>query len=111
MAFEDDLAALGFRPETGRTPRGARMFVSNPNAYLTYTVRLFDDATALFSWEFAIGEYLSTRGMQLGSDETLNQFLFPRTDDRGPQDAAWLAGAIERAELALREVRLDRPDG
>ncbi len=110
MAFEDDLAALGFRPETAGAPRGARMFVANPNPYLTYTVQLFDDGTALFSWEFAIGEYLSTRGLQLGSDETLNQFLFPRADDRGPQDAAWLAGAIERAELVLREVRLDRPD-
>ena len=110
MAFEDELASLGFRPETGRSPRHVRVYVSNPNRFLIYTVRAFGDGTALFSWEFAIGEFLSTKGMQLGSDETLNQFLFPRADDRGPQDAAWLAGAIERAELALRELRFDRPE-
>lgn len=111
MTFEDDLAALGFRPETGRSPRGVRVFAANPNPYLTYTVQAFEDGTALFTWEFAIGEYLATKGLQLGSDETLNQFLFPRTDDRGTQDVAWVAGAIERAELSLRDVRLDRPEG
>jgi hypothetical protein len=108
--FEDDLATLGFRPETQRSPRGARVFAAHPNRFLTYTVQAFEDGTALFTWEFAVGEYLATRGLQLGSDETLNQFLFPRSDDRGAQDAAWLAGAIERAELALRDVRLDRPE-
>jgi hypothetical protein len=111
VAFEDDIEAVGFHPETGRSPRGVRVFTARPNPYLTYTVQAFEDGTALFTWEFAIGDYLASRGLQLGSDETLNQFLFPRTDDRGPQDAAWVAGAIERAELALREVRLDRPDG
>lgn len=109
MAFADDLAGLGFRPETERSPRDVRVFTASPNRFLTYTVQAFEDGTALFSWEFAVGEYLATKGLQLGSDETLNQFLFPRADDRGPQDAAWVAGAIERAELALRDVRLDRP--
>jgi hypothetical protein len=111
VAFEDDLAALGFRPEAERSPRGVRVFVARPNPFLTYSVQAFEDGTALFTWEFAIGEYFSTRGLQLGSDETLNQFLFPRADDRGRQDVAWVAGAIERAELALRDVRLDRPEG
>ena len=111
MSFEDDLATLGFRPETGRNPRGVRIFASHPNPFLTFTVQAFENGTALFTWEFAVGEYLATKGLQLGSDETLNQFLFPRTDDRGPQDAAWLAGAIERAELALRDLRFDRPEG
>jgi hypothetical protein len=109
MAFENDLATLGFRPETERSPRGVRIFTAHPNAFLTYTVQAFEDGTALFTWEFAVGEYLATKGLQLGSDETLNQFLFPRTDDRGPQDVAWVAAAIERAELALRDVRFDRP--
>lgn len=109
MAFEEDLASLGFRPETGRSPRGVRIFTAHPNAFLTYTVQAFEDGTALFTWEFAVGDFLATKGLQLGSDEPLNQFLFPRVDDRGPQDAAWVAGAIERAELALRDVRLDRP--
>ncbi len=34
----------------------------------------FADTTALFTFEFAIGEYLATKGIQIGSDETLNQF-------------------------------------
>jgi hypothetical protein len=111
VSFEDDIASLGFRPETERTPRGVRVFVAHPNGFLTHTVQAFEDGSALFTWEFAIGEYLATKGMQLGSDETLNQFLFPRTDDRGPQDAAWVAGALERTELALGDLRFDRPDG
>ena len=40
----------------------------------------------------------------------MNQFMFPRQDDRGPQDAAWLAGAIERAEALLSSVRFDVPE-
>lgn len=91
-------------------PRGVRAFVARPNPFLTYTVQAFEDGTALFSWEFAVGEYLATKGIQFGSDETLNQFMFPRQDDRGPQDAAWLAGAIERAEALLSSVRFDVPE-
>ena len=66
--------------------------------------------TALFTWEFALGEYLLTKGIQFGSDETLNQFMFPREDERGTQDAAWLAGVFERAQAALRSIRFDEPD-
>lgn len=84
--------------------------MARPNVFLTYTVQAFEDETALFSWEFAVGEYLATKGIQFGSDETLNQFMFPRQDDRGPQDAAWLAGAIESAEALLRSVRFDAPE-
>ena len=86
------------------------MLVAHPNRYLTYTVQAFEDGTALFSWEFAVGEYLATRDIQLGSDETLNQFMFPRRDDRGGQDASWLAEAIGRAEAHLASIRLDAPD-
>ena len=81
--------------------------MARPNPFLTYTLRAFQDGTALFSWEFAVGEFLATKGIQFGSDETLNQFMFPRQDDRGPQDPAWLAGAIESAEALLRSVRFD----
>jgi hypothetical protein len=109
MAFEDDLRARGFEASTERAPRGVRVFEAHPNPYLTYTVQAFEDATALFTWEFAVGEYLATRGIQFGSDETLNQFAYPRTDARGPQDAAWLAAAIEQAQALLGDVRFDRP--
>jgi hypothetical protein len=110
MEFREALDALGFRPATGGGPSGARVFVAQPNRYITYTVQAFEDGTALFTWEFAVGEYLTTKGIQFGSDETLNQFMFPRQDERGPQDGAWLAGAIERAEQGLGGLRFDRPE-
>lgn len=110
MTFEEALARLGFAPAAGRSPRGVRAYAARPNPFLTYTVQCFDDGTALFSWEFAVGEYLSTRGIQFGSDEALNQFIFPRQDDRGPQEPGWLAGAIERAESLLASVRFDAPE-
>ncbi len=112
MEFDEALARLGFTPSGEFTSRGAtRVFSANPNRFLTYTVQAFDDGTALFTFEFAIGEYLATKGIQFGSDETLNQFAYPRQDIRGPQDGAWLMAAVERAEALLADVRLDRPEG
>jgi hypothetical protein len=109
--FDEALSRLGFGPTSERAPRGVRVFVARPNDYLTYTVQAFEDGTALFSWEFAVGEYLATKGIQFGSDETLNQFMFPRRDDRGPQDGDWLATAIERARAQLASIRFDAPRG
>lgn len=40
----------------------------------------------------------------------MNQFMFPREDDRGPQDPAWLASAIDRAERQLASLRFDAPE-
>jgi hypothetical protein len=110
VEFEEALARYGFERSNERAPRGVRLYTASPNPYLTYTVQAFEDGTALFSWEFAVGEYLATKGIQFGSDETLNQFAYPREDIRGPQDAAWLAGAVEQAEVLLADVRLDRPE-
>jgi hypothetical protein len=111
MSFDEALARFGFGPTSERAPRGVRVFVARPNRYLTYTVQAFEDGTALFSWEFAVGEYLATKGIQFGSDETLNQFMFPRADDRGAQDGEWLASAIERARGQLASVRFDEAHG
>ena len=109
MEFEQALARFGFTPTQGRAPRGVEVFTAQPNPFLTYSVQRFEDGTALFSWEFAVGEYLATKGIQFGSDETLNQFMFPRSDDRGPQDGAWLVAAIDRAQTLLAGVRFDDP--
>ena len=111
MDFDEALDRFGFRPGSERAPRGVRVYVSHPNPYLTYTVQAFEDGTALFSWEFAVGEYLATKGIQFGSDETLNQFAYPRVDNRGPQDGAWLGSAIDQAEALLSDVRLHQPEG
>jgi hypothetical protein len=110
MDFEEALARFGFHESRGRAPGGVRLFTAEANRFLTYNVQAYEDGSALFSWEFALGEYLLTKGIQVGSDETLNQFAYPRVDRRGPQDGAWLAAAIEEAERLLADVRLDRPE-
>jgi hypothetical protein len=109
MTFEGTLAGLGFALE--RDGRGVRHYARRSTAFLTYWVQVHDDGTALFTWEFAIAEYAATLGLQVGSDEHLNTFLFPRQDARGPQDAAWLASQLERTEALLRSISfLDPPD-
>jgi hypothetical protein len=109
MDFTDALAEFGFALD--RESRGVRHYARRPGPYLTYWVQVHEDGTALFTWEFAIGEYAATLGLQVGSDEHLNTFLFPREDARGPQEAAWLAAQVERTEAILRSVSLlDTPE-
>jgi hypothetical protein len=103
-----DPSELGFVLE--RRARGVDHYARRPNRFLTYWVQIHDDDTALFTWEFAIGEYAATLGLQVGSDEHLNTFLFPREDARGLQDRAWLAGQIETTELLLRSFSLVEPE-
>lgn len=110
MEFDEALAKFGFEPERARTLRGVAVYTAHPNRFLTYTVQAFEDGSALFTFEFALGEFLATKGIQVGSDEALNQFAYPRQDVRGPQDGAWLVAAIEHAEALLADVRLDRVD-
>lgn len=107
MAFESALGSMGFRLE--RETRGVSHHAARPSPHLTYWVQVHDDGTALFTWEFAIAEYAATLGMQVGSDEHLNTFLYPRSDERGPQEAAWLAGQLERTEAVLRAFSLLGP--
>ncbi|MGH2653041.1 MAG: hypothetical protein ACRDHV_01655 [Actinomycetota bacterium] len=102
MEFDAALSDLGFSPE--RQARGAVHHAARPNPFLTFWVHAYEDGTALFTWEFAIGEYAATKGLQVGSDEHLNTFLYPRHDSRGPQDAAWVVGQIDRTELLLRSL-------
>ena len=111
MEFDEALERFGFHlPEERGFGKGAQLYVASPNRYLTYTVHAYPDGSAIFSWEFALGEYLLRKGIQVGSDETLNQFAFPREELRGPQDGAWLTSAIERTEALLADLRLDRPE-
>ena len=112
MDFAEALSRLDFAPsdERGLGQGDATAFVARPNAFMTYTVFTYADDTAIFSWEFALGEYLSKRGIQVGSDEALNQFMYPRQDIRGAHDGTWLIGAIEQTEAMLSDLRFDRPD-
>jgi hypothetical protein len=111
MGFQQALEAAGFAPSQERPSRGVRTFSSHPNRYLTYWVHAYEDGTALFTWEFAVTDYLLERGIQLGSCETLNLFMFPRQDLRGPQDPAWLQHAIDQTEAGLASVDFVHPDG
>jgi hypothetical protein len=111
MDFEEALERYGFRLREDRKLAGdSRLFVAAPNAFMTYMVHAYADGTAIFSWEFALADFLATRGIQVGSDEALNQFMYPREDLRGQQDGTWLASAVERTEGMLAELRFDRPE-
>lgn len=113
MDFREALESLGFRASEERRVGGnaGALYVATPNPFMTYTVQAYADGTALFTWEFAIAQYVSALGMEVGSGEQLNLFLYPRQDIRGPQDGAWLAGAIDRTERLLASVRLEDPTG
>lgn len=110
MDFFEALEALGFKVAEGRRSRDAETYAAHPNRYLTYWVHVYDDGTALFTWEFAVTDYLLERGIQLGSSEALNLFMFPIEDLRGPQDSAWLSGAIDQVEVRLRSVDFADPE-
>ncbi len=111
MEFDEALERFGFHLREERSfGQGGELFVATPNRYLTYMVHAYPDGSAIFSWEFALGEYLLTKGIQVGSDETLNQFAFPREELRGAQDGTWLTSAVERTEAMLADLRLDRPE-
>lgn len=111
MEFAEALSRLGFRAEQDRPSRGARTYVSRPNPYLTYWVHAYPDGSALFTWEYAIAEFLSHRGITLGDGEVLNLFMYPQRDDRGPQDAGWLVSTTDQADGLLRGLSLTDPDG
>jgi hypothetical protein len=102
MAFDDDLKLLGFRLAQERRD-GTRTFSLPRNRFLTYWLHVpaDDGATALFTWEFAIGEYMDEYGLQVGANEPLNQYLFPQVDTEVEQDLAEVVRALERTEAVF----------
>lgn len=107
--FHRDLQDLGFRlVQEGRG--GVLQYQRRQSPYLTYWVHHDPGAeTALFTWELAIGEYLDGVDLQVGANEPLNQFVFPKHDARGPADPSFVVSEIDRCEDRLR--RLDFVDG
>lgn len=59
------------------------------------------------SWAFELGEFLLTRGMQIGAGETSFQELYPQHDVRLPRDADAVRAEISRV---LAELRFDLGD-
>jgi hypothetical protein len=111
MDFAEALSRLGFTESAERAFRrsDATLYTASPNAFMTYTVHAYADGTAIFTWELALGDLLAERGIQIGSSEPLNQYMYPAADLRGAQDGAWLVAAVERTEALLSSIRFDRP--
>jgi hypothetical protein len=102
--FESDLVALGFRLMQDRGT-GVIQYAFEASQWLTFWVHWnVPEQSVLFTWEHAIGEYLSATGLQIGANEELNQFLFPKFDARGPQDIAFVVQEMDRAEAVLRQI-------
>ena len=112
MAFDDDLKLVGFRLAQQRRD-GVRTFALSRNRYLTYWlhVPVAEDGPALFTWEFAIGEYMNEYGLQVGSNEPLNQYLFPQTDTDVGQDLGDVVKAMERTEAMFSGMNFGHRGG
>jgi len=104
MLFEDVLRDLGF--VFSRAGRTGATYERTATPHLTYYVQDLGDGTALFTWELAIGELMASLGLQVGSDEHLNTFLYPREDARGPREAGWVAEQMDAVEERLRSLTL-----
>jgi hypothetical protein len=102
VEFEDALRDLGFA--FARRGRAGETYAYPANPYLTYYVQDPGDGTVLFTWEFALGEWAAGLGLQVGSDEHLNTFLFPKQDARGPREAGWVSEQMDLVEERLRAV-------
>jgi len=104
--FESDLVALGYRLTQDRGT-GVIQYARQVSDWLTYWVHWnVDEQHVLFTWEHAIGEYMSANGLQIGANEELNQFLFPKHDARGPQDIAFVVQEMDRVEDILHQINL-----
>jgi len=109
VSFEDALARHGF--EAAENRESHVLYRSEPNRFLTWQVHAYHDGTALLTWEFAVVDYLGTKGIVLGSSEALNTFMFPATDETGPQEEAWLTSVLDRAEALLESLDFAHPEG
>lgn len=104
--FHTDLTDLGFRlVQEGRG--GVLQYSSRRSHYLTFWAHHDPSAgTVLFTWELAIGELLDDQDMQLGANEPLNQYMFPKHDTRGPATADFIVSEMERIEGKLANLNL-----
>jgi hypothetical protein len=109
MDFAEALTRNGFLPAQDRPTRASRTYSATPNGFMTLSVHVYDDGTALFTWEFAVAEYLAGRGIQVGDGEVLNLFMYPAADEHGPQDAGWLTSVLDRTDALLRSLDFAHP--
>jgi hypothetical protein len=104
--FHVDLEALGFRM-IQQDRKGVVQYSLRATRYLTYWIHWDpDEGTVLFTWELAIGDYMHNLGLQIGANESLNTFLYPQYDAKGPDEVAFIAGELDRTEAVLRAMDL-----
>lgn len=105
MAFEDEVAELGFRV-TGESRRGGRMWTLQFNHHLRFALHEYDDRL-LVSWAFALGEHVVERGWQSSiSDESALE-IYPATDVVVARQMDAVRGELTRV---LASLRLDLGD-
>lgn len=102
MDFEAALHDLGF--SLSRRGRSGITYSRRSTPHLTYYVLDAEDGTLIFSWEFAVAEWAAGLGLQIGSDEHLNIFLYPKQDARGERDAGWVSQQMDLVEERLRGI-------
>jgi hypothetical protein len=109
MSFTEDLESIGFVYQSvGRG--GVQHFSLQGNRFLTYYCHVDgDEAGAVFSWEFALGEYCLTRGLRVGANEVLNVFLYAEHDVAVAPSIAAVVTQIDAAETTLNSLRLADP--
>lgn len=106
-AFHDGLLTLGFRA-VQKDRRGTLQYARQANSYLTQWVH-DDGAEALFTWEFALGEFCDAAGWQIGAAETSLHILYPKFDVQLGRDVEAVAGEINRLESRLSGMNLADP--
>ena len=108
LSFTDDLEAIGFSFQSERG--GVRHYSLKGNRFLTYYCHVSEDETGgIYSWEFALGEFCASRGLQVGANDVLNVFLFSDTDVVVPASVASVVAQIEATETLLNGLRLADP--
>lgn len=105
--FHDDLVALGFHA-VQKDRRGVLQYARRPNSYLTEWLH-DDGADALFTWEFALGEYCDSIGWQIGAAETSLHILYPQFDVKLGRDIEDVAVEVARLEQRLTGLNLADP--
>ena len=105
--FFSELDALGF-VLVQEDRRGVLQFARKPNRYLTEWVHDYADS-ALFTWEFDLGEFVAEMEWQIGAAETSFQILYPQFDVKIPRDVDAVAVEIQRLEQRLSHVDLVDP--
>jgi len=99
-SFEEGIEGLGF-VQAGHSRRGGRMWTLTFNSYLEFTLHDYHEHVVL-TWSLNLGEFVQTRGMQIGAGETSYQELYPQRDVKLAIDVDRVRAEITRTLGSLR---------